>query len=325
LSKTLFPEWAPDRLVENYYRMKKRADDTRKFYDEMDGDEFELCCSEGRCSGGRAIEAAERDKLINILFRLLTDLNMETVWSTILTQTPLNTNPISNRLRVEPEISLWNTIDTAFKAFRVQISKSRTTAQKHKDLMAISAKTKILLDAIAKDPVATEMARRVTAYYLAQKNIEWRESEGETPSWYEYEMPMTLQSDCDEAWREIREYDDAYMEDDYLWHKRPLLERLRDWAQEAEKIDLVDLLQLFVNWIELEAQQPQEIKHPGRGESALRPFLIRRINKHMMWFYGQPLDEAVAQIVTTILELNIPLTRDDVRPYILEREDFGEK
>lgn len=138
-NKTLFPEWAPEELVKEYNRMKAETDRGWKFYAKTDEDELEPDSYKNW-----AIEAAERDKLTGVLFRLLTKSDMKTTWPIIFSQPPLDTNPNSNRLRTEPEISIWNTINWALKEFISQISDPRTAAQKSKDRIAISTKAKAL-------------------------------------------------------------------------------------------------------------------------------------------------------------------------------------
>jgi hypothetical protein len=316
MKKILFPEWSPKDLIETFNRMKSENESYRQWHSELDRDDTGVHSFENWDT-----KAAEKDRLADLLCSLLTDPNMESAWSTLFFHPPLDSNPF----RKEPASSLWIAISVALEYFKVFISIQLTTAQKSKNLKSISSKTKALLNAISKDPFAVEIAKKTVTSYLWKRNIEWRESEGETPPWYEYDMPMTLNSDCDEAWTEIRHkslmtdfYDEAEDKYNYEWKKEHLLVRLGHWLKETEELNLIDLLEFFVNIVEIETKLPLEIKHPGRGESALRPFLIRRINAHMQWYYGQPLDDAVAQIVTTILELSTPLTRDDVRPYIID-------
>jgi hypothetical protein len=81
------------------------------------------------------------------------------------------------------------------------------------------------------------------------------------------------------------------------------------------KINLTDLLAYLIAQLQIEEQHPPEIKQPGRAKSGIKAFLVRRLSDHMKWYYGQPFDEAVARIVSLVLDLPTPLTRDDVRPY----------
>lgn len=95
------------------------------------------------------------------------------------------------------------------------------------------------------------------------------------------------------------------------------------WATWGNELSFVELLSEYADWLLLDANRPPEIKQPGRGKEALKPFLIRRLNEFMLRSYKQPFDEHVATIATVILDLTNPLTRDDVRPYLdKNREDF---
>lgn len=157
------------------------------------------------------------------------------------------------------------------------------------------------------------------ANHLEIQNLEYRCGREETPTQAEFTMPLTLSEDCYEASLN-HDYDDIGYDFDtdrhIPWEKRPLVYRLRYWAIEAEKTGFHDLLDLFIRSLNAEAENPQEIKQPGRGQAGLKPFLIRRVSEHMLWLYGQPFDDAVARIVSIVLNLQNPLTRDDVRPYV---------
>ena len=141
----------------------------------------------------------KEEKYIDHLFRLLTDPNMESVWSTI-TKLPPN---VPHRLKTDPAFSLWVSITRALREFDLFISFEMTTKQKSHKLLSISSKTKFLIKKISADPFAKEIAKKIVNYYLSKMNIDWREREGEIPPFYDYDFPLTLRSDCEEAWREI--------------------------------------------------------------------------------------------------------------------------
>lgn len=158
MNEALFPEWAPEELINEYNREKTDIDSTWQFYAETDEDELEP--------------------------------NMEAIWSTILSHPPLDTNPNSNRLRTEPEFTLWSAINWALKEFKSQISDPRTTAQKSKDRIAISTKTKTLLYAITKDPAAAPFER-----FLLKEHIDLFDLLKSTPeeiTKYQHEAQLDL-------------------------------------------------------------------------------------------------------------------------------------
>jgi len=96
-----------------------------------------------------------------------------------------------------------------------------------------------------------------------------------------------------------------------------MMYRLAYWAKQAQDTKLDDLLQHMAETLEAESHVSPDIKQPGRGDQALKAFLIRRVSSAFWSLYGQPLDEIAAQITTVVLNLETPLTRDDVRPYLV--------
>jgi hypothetical protein len=89
------------------------------------------------------------------------------------------------------------------------------------------------------------------------------------------------------------------------------------WAREAKDTSLDDLLQIMLETLEEEASISSDIKQPGRGDRARKAFLIRRVSSTLYSLHEQPLDELAARIVTAVLNLQTPLTRDDIRPYLV--------
>ncbi|MEP6605783.1 MAG: hypothetical protein ABJA60_06655 [Nitrosospira sp.] len=158
-------------------------------------------------------------------------------------------------------------------------------------------------------------ANELVPVYLTIRNLKDRQDQGETPFDSEFDMPLTLSVDCLEAW-DKREVKDNYLSG-YDWHDTPLLCRLTYWAKEAKETKLNALLQLFIETLEAQADFSPEIKQPGRSADAIKPFLIRRISRYLIYYYGQPLHDIAAQIVSVVLDLQSPMTRDDIRPYII--------
>lgn len=308
-SKHTFPDWAPKRLVEELNRLQAKVGRYRQLYLE---DKNETSDSDNQC-----IEcginywknaADEEEKLTIILYRLLTHLNMKLAW-TAMQRPVIDPKPWKN----EPEYLLWVNIVRAIKDFTYQSAIAKTPAQRSSKLKSVAVMAKNLQDAITSNPDIEGIAKKLMANHLAIQNLDYRCNFGETPSKAEFTRPLTLSSDCHEA----RDLDDDFDGETFIpWKKKPLVSRLAYWAIEAEETGLNDLLDLFIRCLNAEAESPQEIKQPGRGEAAIKPFLIRRVSEHMFCLYGQPLDDAVAIIVSTALDLKNPLTRDNVRPYI---------
>ncbi|WP_347987262.1 hypothetical protein [Methylomonas sp. AM2-LC] len=112
---------------------------------------------------------------------------------------------------------------------------------------------------------------------------------------------------------ELTEFEDNFY--NRPWNENPLIYRLVYWVSVAKNINTSELLRFLIDCVQHEANTELEIKQPNRGETLKKAFLIRRLSDHMMWLYGQPLDDVVARIVSVII--GIPLSRDDVKPYRL--------
>lgn len=317
-----FPEWAPSCLVKEFNGLQDKANNYRRWFDER-VEEGSLCppqnmddIDRARHLGENYIElAAETDELAGILSRLLTHQDMKDVWIA------LPSRPWLPKIRDPglPEYLLWDCIVRTLRDFKSQMVRPQTPAQKVKSLQSVIDKAQALIDAITEDRnAASKMACDLMAIYLAEKNIKHRQDIGDSPSWAEFQMPLTLWSDCHEARREEQKKvdDDESELKECSWNKMPLASRLAYWAEEAEKTRLTDLLQFFVSLLKNEVKEPPEIKQPGRSDAAIKPFIIRRLSRYMEWAFEKPLDDIVARVVRVVLNLEAPLTRDDVRPYV---------
>lgn len=297
-----FPEWAPAELVIEYRKLKP-CESTLVDDDALLLRDF--------CRIGMAIEAERADRLENILLRLLTHHDMKKVWAAL--SRPAKAG-LSNRYVAIRGYLLWDMIKRAFRDFEEMSPTAQTGAENRKSLLAIVEKTKALQEAIAKHSIASRYSRRIVELHLSTQHIERQHELGGLVSWAEWQVPgLTLSGDLDEARRAI---DDEHEDTEKSWSKRPLTERLALWACDANETTLDDLLNLLSDGLQSEAQKDQEIKQPGRGEDAFKPFLVRRLSEYMEWFYGQPLSDVVAVLATIILDLDPPLTRNDIRPYI---------
>lgn len=302
-----FPGWAPAALVEVFNRLQDNANDYRRYDEEAKSDASDFGDLLPLTHQYDWNEAAEKtDRQADTLRRLLTHFDMEDAWVALSRPT------VHPRYKDHAAHLLWDCIVRALQDFPDQIKVAQTPAQKAKSLQSISRQAQNLIDAIAADPACEGIANGIMATHLAIRNIEHRQSMGDTPSPAEFAMPLTLSADCDEARRVSLEEEP---DDDCKWNQLPLVNRLAYWANESNETHLNDLLHRFIEAVQAVAEHPPEIAQPGRGADALKPFLIRRVGEFVDWYYGQPLDDTVARIVTVVLDLPRPLTRDDVRPY----------
>lgn len=304
-----FPEWAPASLVFQFERLQLQAFAYRLVNVEEEKKNDPEFLSRSLLAGvDWSVEPARTEKLADTLARLLTDPDMKIVWAE-LSRPAVVAAPYKQK----HAYMIWATIVSALNDFPGLVARARTPAQKAKNLKSVRAKAQLLLDEINTDPTTAEMARLLLAKYLTTQNYKYRKDRGERPAFEESWMPMNLFYDYDEAMKVGMEK--GIVKGRFRWSKRPLISRLIYWTAEVIKINLTDLLGYLIAQLQIEEKYPPEIKQPGRAESAIKAFLVRRLSDHMEWYYGQPLDEAVARIVSLVLDLPTPLTRDDVRPY----------
>lgn len=313
-----FPTWAPERLIDEFKQLKAHANSFKEIEEEV---------KEANAAGEYLVpfleqtdwekEANETDKLAEILLKLLTNPDMETAWR-VLSRTGIT----PKHFEVDTAISafmLWDCISRAHRDFPGIISIARTPSERVKKLQSAIRKAESLIDEIYSDQTITKYSNGLVGRHLSIQNILYRGTIGDTPSraelLFNIFVPFALKADCSDVAKSVME--NIEFEDKNKgcrWREIPLVERLGFWASSAQDINLSVLLQLFVDLLKNEAEIDQEIKQPGRGDTAFRAFLIRRISDYMMWCYGQPLDDVVARIISIILD--IPLTRDDIRPYV---------
>lgn len=303
-----FPDWAPAILVEQYTQLLSEINlhQALVLRDEKEALVEDLQpAEESRPSPPSAQLEVEE----NVLFRLLTHPDMRSTWaklSRLSTQLPFVTEPIR---------ALWDEVKYALRDFRILTTHPQTPAERRKSLLSVVSKVKALQQAISADPFAKAYAKKLMAIHLTRKNLNYRRDEGEIPPEYEEErIGLALSVDCRERFHneEIRDYDP----ENFHWDEAPLMYRLAYWAKQAQDTDLDDLLQHMAETLEAESHLSPDIKQPGRGDQALKAFLIRRVSSVLRSLYGKPLDEIAAQIITVVLNLATPLTRDDIRPYL---------
>jgi hypothetical protein len=303
-----FPKWAPATLIQEYERLQAEADHYRKKASGEDNFPFSFDETYQEDQPKYKEKVAELEEVLRVLHRLLTYPDMKSVWFA-LSRPAADPKPWK-----EPAFLLWTWVMRALTDFPALLVNAKTPAVTKRNLLSVAARAKALQGAIAANAVATVHANKLIAVHLTNRNLEDRQDDGETPLAYEFQTLVTLSSDCSDATRdkEVREY----YRSGYNWQDMPLICRLTYWANEAKTTKLDDLLQLFIDLLEREAQRPPAIKQPGRTVNAIKPFLIRRISSYLLYYYGQPLDDIAAQIVSVVLNLETSLTRDDIRPYV---------
>jgi len=81
----------------------------------------------------------------------------------------------------------------------------------------------------------------------------------------------------------------------------------------ALSVSLTDAMELMARGLDALQTQPQEVKHVGKP----LPVILRRLNALFVSTFGQPLDETVAEIVNTAMNLPVDklLDRTAVRAY----------
>lgn len=301
-----FPEWAPAALVIEYANLEDEAQNCRDLAKQDDGYGF----SE-HCPVDWNHEAEKSARLQKALSGLLTHHDMEKTWQALSRPIRMGINARYGELR---EYLLWDCIKRALSDYEQLFPNAQTHAEKRKSLLAIVARTKALQEAIAEHSIASKYSRRIVELHLSMQHIE-RQLELNSPvRQAEWSAPgLTLSCDLDDARRAT---DDGHEDDEQSWANRQLTDRLAIWACDAKETTLDELLNLLSDSLLSEAEKQPEIKQPGRGEDALKPFLLRRLSEYMEWLYDQPLSDVVAILTTIILDLDHPLTRDDVRPYV---------
>jgi hypothetical protein len=305
-----FPVWAPLILVEEYTRLQTEITQ-RQSSNQSDEEVFTVEDSNSTEKSWPSQHTVHLQEKANVLFRLLTHRDMKSVWASL-------SRPAVPPLILKDAASyIWITVEYALRDFRILIVHPQTPAQRRKSLLSVASKIKALQEAIAADPFAKAYAKELVAIQLARKNLAFRREAGEILPWYEEErIHLALDVDCGHALenREIRFYDSEKFE----WDETPLIWRLGYWAREARDTQLDELLQMMAETLEEESRVSPDIKQPGRGSGALKAFLIRRVSGTLWSLYRQPMDELAAQIITVVLNLQTPLTRDDLRPYLVQ-------
>lgn len=306
-----FPDWAPTVLIDLYLENRRRHE-LDQSADEIEWrawleEHSDSASSLGFCTEGMAKQREHAAKLLGTLERLLTSPDMELAWASMSKATPTCEPCFHDELPWQ----LWFNI--ADRLGKFQQANQQTAGEKNRRLSKLAKMAKELVREIKSDPTASTLASHAVQFEMHRLNIEHRESCGEKLFISERSQPLTLSTDLIFATQRRENIFSSQP-----WAKRSLFSRLFFWAENAQRIGLTTLLERFAKAAENAAKQPPLVKQPGRGDTALKAYLVRELHDLMMWMYGQPLDDTVARIVNTTLNLwdsDKPLDRRSVRDY----------
>lgn len=303
-----FPEWAPEQLIDCYLKMigdpfEGLGIDIQAFADK------ELIDEHREISRKASLEKGQDPE---ILYRLLTLDYMKSAWSQI--KKTKAKNPLFSDYK---EGALWDLVARAKCDFLSLETANKTPKQRESFLREITQHASSIINLLEETDKEINYAnRKIVSLYLGSENIKSREAGREVihSNFYD-DITTAMNLDIHEAWDVIRKQENQEDNPDKPWDELTILERLRLWCVDAKETSLTDLLRFLVVLLDREAKRSPEIKKIG-GTDPEKAFLIRRINEHMLWMYGQPFDTATAKIVSAILGLDSPLNRDDIRPYL---------
>lgn len=310
-----FPDWAPKSLADFYSQERERKQSS---WDDQD-DEF--CEKMGWCRHGSRLDVEEARQEAEMLCRMVTQPDMKQAWQAIYRHPASDAIP-RNLASQDPAEALWIHLKH-FVLPEFRRTCKRTAQAKKRALKRAAANARKLIAEIRGDLELHRTARSLVGNYVGTEHMRYLSDVlGEARSNLYFQMPsLELRGDASDA----RRYSYYTDDDRRLWGFETSPEarwsnqkdevRFAYWTSSLEELSFIDLLEAFAETVELNAAVPPAIKQPGRADSALKLFLIRKISEWMQWFYGTPLDDSVARIVTALLDLDPPLTRDDVRPY----------
>lgn len=188
----------------------------------------------------------------------------------------------------------------------------KTQAQMRKTFGKAAKKAQALIDEINGDRATHQLAKETVRTYLEFELQKQRHEDGEDYQFFSGHdvgsMPIVGVLAGPDADKSFPDASLAYQ-----------TARVVDIARNAH---LTDVLAVFQTRLaELEATYTARIKQPLRDDGGLRAALIRAIHDFFMNATNKPHDDAVAVLVTAGLDLDTPLTRDDIRPYTGKKKD----
>jgi len=240
------------------------------------------------------------------LERLLTSPHMEAAWLSMARAKPICHSLLHEQLPWQLWYHLWNSFE---RFHRAEIT---TASEKKKRLKKLARTARDLAVEIKSEQVARTAAATAVEMEMCRQDIQQRDERGEKVFPSERMLPLGVASDLIQASKR------GHAHSEKPFSKQSLYSRLTFWAQTAKEMGLTTLLEKFAETMEEEAEHPPLVKQPGRSEAALKSYLVRELHEVMMWMYGQPLDDTVARIVNTTLDLwgsENPLDRRSVRDY----------
>lgn len=313
------PEWAPPALVD---RIKWTERDIERFTTSPTVPSFfdDIPVSEGFSNFyqqwlKRDQNRSPEDDLIGPLQekllaykRLATHEYMREAWSTLERQ--------SSSVKAEDRKNIIDALLYVIEALLTRFPKLLAIAEPHtkkrNKLARLSKQLQNISNEIEDDVTASRRLRDFVPAYLGAQVLKHRCDAGEEIRDFDREYPQHLfDSDCGGLRLLVEVFPD-----DRKWNDRSSLERMTYWAVQAQNLSLTELMRTFADMLEWDADQKPIILQPWRGDSEKRPYLIRGISEFFQSCFQRPLDDAVALIVSAILDLDPVLTRDDVRPYL---------
>ncbi|AIV67421.1 hypothetical protein [Burkholderia pseudomallei] len=270
--------------------------------------------SHRRCNDPTCFHCATHDldaaqARVDRLIRLAAYPDMRSAWETVANQ---------NRKRSVYQTSAVQGIDTdgislllideihrAIESFG-KLPK-RTAAHKNRDLNKIARLAKELAKEIDADEDGQRLATEFVANYIGLRNIVFRIGQGEQF----HPVHLTVPS---QAYRPFRAESERENSNDDQWNNWPAINRLQWLSDDISRISIQDILSVFAEQLASVAQEKPIIGRAGSGDP-LKRYLIEKLSEFMQHWFGSPLDQTVAYFVSASLDMETPLTRDDVKPY----------
>jgi len=174
-------------------------------------------------------------------------------------------------------------------------------ADKKKELSEISKKIKELKGMIKKSGQANYETSVIFENYLHKKNFDYRIQKGEVLSPPSFHAIKYIEGDLG------ADLSNIYLGEEIPWQKRTQSQRLGWWAKEAIELNLLDLLDYYIE------RMSGYSKIYKDNYSQFQPKLIRGLIDLMKRLYGSPLEDYVGRIASAIL--NKEISKDYVRGY----------
>ncbi len=192
-----------------------------------------------------------------------------------------------------------------------QKASKRPPAATRKSRRRIDSLIVKLLDEINSDPEARAIFHDALPHHIGRLNLAEREKNGETIFPYERDGPFDYLSigngEVDALFTFPTPRWSSWSGDDKFW-----------WMCEAIRYhcSMVDLLESARAKVAELINVKPVIAQPGRKDNGRWPFLVRGLSESMRELFGQPLDNVVAMLASAVENRPVPLSREDIRPYL---------